>query len=227
MRRLVSLSLIAAGVALLGDAALTVVWQEPLSAVRADVDQRRLKRALGTLAVAPPPRAEPVVAPLRRRAIAGAARALGARAGRGQPVAVLRAAAIDLDVAVVMGSRLDLLRRGPGFIDGTPLPGRPGSAAIAGHRTTYGAPFRRLDDLRRGDVVSVALPYATFVYAVADTRIVGPRDVSVLARAGDDRLVLSACHPLFSAARRIVVVARLVSVGQPARSLKRDGVFVR
>ena len=157
----------------------------------------------------------------------GAARALGARAGRGQPVAVLRAAAIDLDVAVVMGSRLDLLRRGPGFIDGTPLPGRPGSAAIAGHRTTYGAPFRRLDDLRRGDVVSVALPYATFVYAVADTRIVGPRDVSVLARAGDDRLVLSACHPLFSAARRIVVVARLVSVGQPARSLKRDGVFVR
>lgn len=221
MRRLASAALIVAGLALLGDAALTLVWKEPVSAVRAGADQRRLKRELGPVSRPTPPRAA-MATRVDRRHAAAAARALGDRARPGQAIAGLRAPAIGLDVAVVLGSRPDLLRRAPGFIDGTPLPGRPGSAAIAGHRTTHGAPFRHLDGLRRGDAVTVALPYASFRYAVEGTRIVDPGAVDVLRRVGHDRLVLSACHPLYSSARRIVVLARLVAVGQPARTLKRD-----
>ena len=122
---------------------------------------------------------------------------------------------------VVRGTAPDDLREGPGLLDGTPLPGQGGTTAVAGHRTTYGAPFRRLDALRRGDAMTMRLPYGTFHYAVEGRRIVAPSDLSVLRRVGHDRLVLSACHPLFSAARRIVVVARLVRVGQSARALNR------
>ena len=107
------------------------------------------------------------------------------------------------------GTNPDDLRHGPGAYDDAPLPGAPGTAAIAGHRTTYGAPFRHLDKLEAGDPVTVELPYATFTYRVEGSRIVKPSDLAVLRRTGYDRLVLSACHPLFSAAKRIVVFARL------------------
>ena len=82
--------------------------------------------------------------------------------------------------------------------------------AIAGHRTTYGAPFRRLDRLGRGDRIELRMPYGTFVYRVEQRRIVAPTALWVTRRAGYDRLILSACHPLYSAAKRIVVFARLV-----------------
>jgi sortase A len=80
---------------------------------------------------------------------------------------------------------------------------------IAGHRTTYGAPFRRIDRLRRGDAIRVVMPYGTFTYRVERRRIVAPTAVWVTDRVGYDRLILSACHPLYSAAQRIVVFARL------------------
>jgi sortase A len=102
------------------------------------------------------------------------------------------------------------LRKGPGIYEQTPFPGVPGTVAMAGHRTTYLAPFRHLDRLRRGDPITVEMPYAAFSYKVEATRIVRPDAFWILRRAGDDRLVLSACHPLFSAAKRIVVFARLV-----------------
>jgi LPXTG-site transpeptidase (sortase) family protein len=139
----------------------------------------------------------------------------------GQAIAELSIPRIGLRTVVVRGAAPEDLREGPGLLDGTPLPGQGGTTAVAGHRTTYGAPFRRLDALRRGDAMSMRLPYGTFHYAVEGRRIVAPTDLSVLRRVGHDRLVLSACHPLFSAARRIVVVARLVRVGQSARPLNR------
>jgi sortase A len=103
------------------------------------------------------------------------------------------------------------LRSGPGHYLGTALPGQPGTVGIAGHRTTYGAPFRHIDALRRGDAIDVTMPYGNFVYRVEGTRIVGPQDVSSLRAVGRQRLVLTACHPLYSAAQRIVVLARLES----------------
>ena len=109
---------------------------------------------------------------------------------------------------VVEGTDAGDLRAGPGHFADTPLPGRRGTVAIAGHRTTYGAPFRRLDELGRGDRIELRMPYGRFTYEVEHTRIVDPGDLSVIDRAGHDRLVLTACHPLYSAAERIVVFAR-------------------
>ena len=91
------------------------------------------------------------------------------------------------------------------------MPGARGTVAIAGHRTTYGAHFRRLGELRRGDRIELAMPYGRFVYRVERTRVVPPTATWVTRRVSYDRLVLTACHPLWSAAERIVVFARPVA----------------
>ena len=118
--------------------------------------------------------------------------------------------AIGVSSVVVAGTGASSLRLGPGHYPGTPLPGARGTVAIAGHRTTYGAPFRHLDELARGDRVELRMPYGTFVYRVEQRRIVPPTALWVTRRASYDRLILSACHPLYSAAKRIVVFARLI-----------------
>ena len=215
MRRALGTALVVAGLLVLADAAATLAWQEPLSAWRAARAQHHLAAQLHALELSAP-----------RHAADGArlaidARALGRSRRDGQALAELRIARIGLRAVVVRGTAPDDLREGPGLLDGTPLPGEHGTTAIAGHRTTYGAPFRHLDALRRGDTIGLRLPYGSFRYAVEATRIVDPGDLSVLRRVEHDRLVLSACHPLFSAARRIVVLARLVGVGQLATSLNR------
>jgi sortase A len=138
------------------------------------------------------------------------ARSLKRTAGRGDAVGRIEIPRIGASYVVVKGTDAGSLRKGPGVYDQTGLPGAPGTVAIAGHRTTYRAPFRRVDDLRQGDRISVEMPYGRFVYAVELTRIVPPTEVSVIRRTSYDRLVLSACHPLYSAAKRIVVFARLV-----------------
>jgi sortase A len=153
------------------------------------------------------------------------ARRLAGRVDDGDAIGRLRVPRLDLDAVVVKGSSPAPLRKGPGTFDDAPLPGARGTAAIAGHRTTYGAPFRDIDALRRGDPVSVTMPYATIRYRVEGHRIVEPDDLSVLRRVGHDRLILSACHPRFSAEQRIIVFARVervlpVSLGRSASLLK-------
>lgn len=117
---------------------------------------------------------------------------------------------------VVEGVDLRDLRRGPGHYPGTAAPGQAGNAAFSGHRTTYGAPFYHLDDLRPGDEVHVVdRDQREWVYEVVEQRIVGPRDVWVI---GDDpldtgrpMLTLTTCHPRFSAQQRLIVFAELRS----------------
>ena len=217
MRRALAAVLMLAGVLALADAALTLVWQEPVSALAAHRAQPRLRAELRALTIAMP---APSGAQ-RRAASAASARALRARTRDGDAVARLRIPRLGLDAVVVRGTRPDDLEEAPGLFDAARLPGEPGTALIAGHRTTYGAPFRHIDRLRRGDRITVAMPYGTFRYAVEGTRIVDPADLRALRTVGHARLVLSACHPLYSAARRIVVYAGQVGVGQPARALKR------
>jgi sortase A len=212
--RALSTTLIVAGMLLLANAGLTVAWQEPVSAAYALIVQARLSDELRTLDLARP--GARALAALRaleddRRRMAFLARLLRREADRGRAVGRIRIARIGADTVVVNGTDASSLRRGPGLYDETPLPGAPGTNAIAGHRTTYGAPFRRIDKLRRGDEVVVEMPYGRFTYAVERTRIVPPTRVSVIKRVSYDRLVLSACHPLYSAAKRIVVFARLVA----------------
>ncbi|HUR87098.1 MAG TPA: class E sortase [Solirubrobacteraceae bacterium] len=212
--RALSTVLIIAGVLMLGDAALTVAWQEPASALYASLVQNRLGDDLRELELARPSEVE--LAALRalateRRRMTFLARVLRRTAERGAAVGRIKIPKIDASFVVVNGTDTSSLRKGPGIYDEVPFPGAPGTAAIAGHRTTYLAPFRKIDKLKRGDAITVEMPYGRFTYDVERTEIVAPTEVSVIKRVSFDRLVLSACHPLYSAAKRVVVFARLVS----------------
>jgi len=207
--------LIAAGALVLADAAATLLWQEPLTALQTSVRQHGLRGDLRRLEAGGPTRLEARtlagVGDADRR-IALLARSLQRRTAPGDAIGRLKIPRLGADFVMVKGAVPSDLRKGPGTFDDTPLPGVGGTTAIAGHRTTYLAPFRHLDDLGRGDRITVEMPYGTFTYRVQRTRIVSPDTLSLLRDVGYDRLVLSACHPLFSAAQRIVVVARLTQV---------------
>jgi sortase A len=180
------------GVLLLADAGLTLAWQEPISALMADRQQTELKRKFRD----PPPRV------LRRKPLEGDA------------IARIELPTIDKSAYVVQGTDMGTLRKGPGHYPETPLPGEGGTVGIAGHRTTYGAPFRNIDDLKRGDPIRVAMPDGTFYYRVEENKIVDNDDTSVKRKVGYDRLLLSACHPLHSAAQRVIIFAKLVRRGR-------------
>jgi sortase A len=118
---------------------------------------------------------------------------------------------IGVDKYVVQGTSDDDLRRGPGHYPGTVLPGQKGNAAIAGHRTTYGAPFFKLNELHVGDLIDVTdLQGRRWVYTVSQPPlVVNPSDVAVLDPTPFAQLTLTTCNPRFSATSRLIVVARL------------------
>jgi sortase A len=134
----------------------------------------------------------------------------------GGAVARIRIPAIDVDKIVVEGVGLSDLKKGPGHYPDSPLPGQPGNAAIAGHRTTYGAPFNRIDELQPGDEILVTTQQGAFRYEVTEQKIVTPDQTEVLNDFEDNRLTLTACHPKYSARQRIVVVSKLVGPAAPA-----------
>jgi len=215
MRRYVrplSAVLVVVGALLVLDAVVTLVWQEPVSALYARLQQGRLDDRLAQLEGREPTQVDRKVlsrlGTLDRR-LAYAARALNRRTRDGQPLGRIRMRSIGVSSVVVAGTDTSSLRLGPGHYPGTPLPGARGTVAIAGHRTTYGAPFRRLDKLARGDRIELEMPYGTFTYAVDRRRIVLPTATWVTRRVSHDQLILSACHPIYSAAKRIVIFARL------------------
>jgi sortase A len=140
----------------------------------------------------------------------------------GEATARIQIPAIGVDKIVVEGISLADLKKGPGHYPTTPLPGQEGNAAIAGHRTTYGAPFNRIDELKPGDEVIVTTIQGEFTYEVTETLIVGPKDVEVLEDKGDNRLTLSACHPKYSARERIIVVSQLAPDEQPFKRPARS-----
>jgi sortase A len=205
--------LLMAGILLLADALSTLVWQEPVSALYSRMQQGQLDDRLAQLEHTPPDaREKRLLARMRKpsQRLAYRARALDRRVKSGDPLGRIRMASIGVSTVLVAGTNAGSLRRGPGHYPDTPLPGAAGTVAVAGHRTTYGAPFRRLDRLAVGDRIEMRMPYGRFVYRVERTRIVRPTATWVTNRVGYDRLILSACHPLYSAAKRIVVFARLI-----------------
>jgi sortase A len=211
--RALSTVLIISGTLLIGDAAATVTWQEPLSAFLGQLNQNKVSSQLKHLeAKGLTPIEQRVIQKLpdRTKRIAFLARSLKRRAPDGQGIGRIRIPKIGVSYVVVKGTSVGDLRKGPGAYPQTPLPGAPGTVAFAGHRTTYGAPFRHIDRLRRGDPITVTMPYGRFTYSVERRRIVDPNAIWVIDRVGYSRLVLTACHPLYSAAQRIVVFARLV-----------------
>jgi len=142
----------------------------------------------------------------------------------GEPVGIISIDRIDLQRVIVEGVSKADLKKGPGHYPGTPLPGQAGNSAVAGHRTTYGAPFNRIDELIPGDEILVTTPQGAFTYVVipapGETEqawyVVSPSQVEVLADVGDNRLTLTACHPEYSAKQRIIVHAVLETAPAPA-----------
>ncbi|HEY7075660.1 MAG TPA: class E sortase [Solirubrobacteraceae bacterium] len=192
----------------------TLVWQEPLSALYAHFQQRQLSHELDALdhaVLTAPERRALARLPDPRRRLAFAARAFARRTEAGDPLGRLRIPRIGVSAVVVEGTATDDLRKGPGHYPATPLPGEPGTVGVAGHRTTYGAWFRHIDRLRPGDAVELTMPYGRFTYRVERTRIVAPTALWVTRGVAYDRIILSACNPLYSAAQRIVVFARLAA----------------
>jgi sortase A len=107
------------------------------------------------------------------------------------------------------------LTKGPGHYSITSWPGLGKTTAIAGHRTTWSAPFRYINTLKDGDAITLRMPYGTFTYRVTRHEIVKNDDWAIIRNVGYDQLVLSACHPLYSASHRYVIFARLASVQVP------------
>jgi sortase A len=125
----------------------------------------------------------------------------------GDPIARIEIPGIGVNDIVVAGVGVRDLQKGPGHFPDTPLPGQLGNAAIAGHRTTYGQPFRNVDKLRAGDEIVVTTLAGRFVYRVTGTQIVSPSDYQVVATTRPDvaEITLVSCHPVWSAAQRIIV----------------------
>ena len=206
--RFVASVLMTSGVLLLADAGLTLAWQEPVSSFLAARLQAQLEDELEDQA-ALTERDKDAVMDIRdvRRRIRRLAQLQKARTDEGDPIGRIKFR--SRDYVIVEGDDTESLRKGPGHYPWTEWPGEGKTVGIAGHRTTYGAPFRTLDQLDRGDEVVLEMPYARLTYRVAREDIVPPSATWVTRDAREERLVLSACHPLYSAAKRIVIFARL------------------
>jgi len=138
------------------------------------------------------------------------------RVAAGKPLAVLDIPKIRLDHKVVVeGVGRDELRKGPGHVPSTVLPGQDGTFGVSGHRTTYGAPFYRLNELAKGDTITVVTREAVYTYTVTRTAIVRPTDTQVLNNVtGPDgkpkaTITLTTCHPRYSARQRLIVFGDL------------------
>ncbi len=215
----VGTALIVIGVVVLAYAAAVLLWRDPVTDVYARWQQGQLAGELETMVVeyrkkAPPtaPRSEP-----QREAVAAVARRFEGSLELGQPLGRIAIPKLGRDDVFLHGTRWRQdLSRGPGHYPETSLPGLGKTVAIAGHRTTFGAPFRRIDELERGDPIRLELPYGTFAYRVVGREIVDSDDWSIIRERGFETLVLSACYPLYSSSQRIVVYGRLVRVRPPA-----------
>lgn len=224
--RIIATTLITAGLVIAADVGLTLIWEEPLSNLYASVKQGQAEDDLKDLeqafpdaesfaAAANADNLEDRVAILADRFEASPSVQTGKGIGR------IEIPDINVEATVVEGTDTASLQKGPGHYtrsddeqthengDGSAFPGQGKTVGIAGHRTTYGAWFNRLDDLKPGDEIALDMPYARFTYKVQKIDIVDPNKIEVVQNVGYERLVLSACHPLYSAAQRIIAFAKL------------------
>jgi len=127
----------------------------------------------------------------------------------GEAFGTIEIPAIDLKGIIYEGTEKPILKNGPGHIVGTAIPGRVGTCVISGHRTTYGAPFNKLDELLSGDEITIETNYGEFTYILSEIKIVEPTDVYILEPTLYPSLILTACHPKYSAAQRLIAFAYL------------------
>lgn len=197
---------------ILADAGATLAWQEPVSSFfgsirqdkaeeQLDQTEQRFAKLLDSKAVRD---AEGLEA--KARVLANI---YEDRLKTGEGMGRIQIPEIDANFVIVHGTDTASLQRGPGHYPETSIPGQGKTIGIAGHRTTYLAPFRKINDLDKRDDIQIKMPYATFIYKVEKSEIVTPDRTDVVDDIGRERLVLTACHPLYSAAQRYVIFARL------------------
>ena len=198
----------------MADVAATLLWKEPVSAAYAALRQNAADSDLEK--VAESFRADVTFPPSSSGDSAVQAKKLAGqfadRIENGTPIGRIRAESAGIDFVVIEGTETEDLERGPGHYPDTALPGEGSTIGIAGHRTTYGAPFRNLDKIDPGDEIELEMPYGTFTYESEKSEVVDPTEVGVVRDIGRERLVLTACHPVYSAAQRYVVFARLTDI---------------
>lgn len=208
--RIISTALITAGLVVLADAATTLLWQEPVSAAYTSLQQGKASGELDDLEAE---FATGDLGGLSLAADAAQARVLAERFSRqiddGDAIGRVKIPDIGLETVFFEGTDTATLQHGPGHYKVTPLPGESGSVAIAGHRTTYLAPFRKINEIDDGDEIRIEMPYGAFSYVVEKHEIVDPQDTHIINPVGYDRLILTACHPLYSAAQRWAIFAKL------------------
>jgi sortase A len=218
MRHRLGTLLLVIGIAVLAWTATVYLWKDPFTTAYTAYEQRRLASNLDEQFESFAPRRQPVSRPVspgkpkpRHDDVSRDARRFRLASDDGDAIARMRIPKLGLNLVVVNGTETSDLRRGPGRHLDTFMPGEGRLVYVAGHRTTYGAPFSNIDRLKPGDVISVELPYATVEYRVQSHRIVDDNDLSVLESRGREELVLQACHPRFFASQRYLVYARPVS----------------
>jgi len=214
MRRRIGTILIVGGVLVLAYAAAVFFWRDPITDVYNRYQQHRLSDQLEQQFEAWRPLEDPGPSlAARTDAIAREAARFQRSVRLGQALGRIEIPRLGVDTVFVQGTRwAQDLSRGPGHYERTSFPGLGKTVGIAGHRTTFGAPFRRIDNLAAGDAVLLELPYGTFRYRVFDHEVVDSDDWSVVRNRGFDTVMLSACHPLYSASQRWIVYGRLVEV---------------
>jgi sortase A len=209
------LGLVAIALGVLGIVWVVVVWQwqDPFTALYTAHEQHKLTTRYEKRVATywPPARAHSSIA-AERRAIAIDARRYRLALVPGDPVGRLRVPRLGLSKIVVDGTDESELEKGPGRYLGSFVPGEGQLVYVAGHRTTYGAPFAHIERLRPGDRITFEVPYGTFVYEVRRHVIVKSDDLSVLRSHGREVLALQACHPRFFATHRYIAYAAPVRV---------------
>jgi sortase A len=218
MRHRIGTFLLVVGIGVLAWAATVYFWKDPFTTAYTAYEQRRLESKLNEQFASYEPLRTPVAArpgkpkPPAHDDVRREARRFRLASDEGDAIARLKIPELGLSAVVVNGTGVGDLRRGPGRHLESYMPGERELVYIAGHRTTYGAPFGSINELHPGDEITVELPYATLVYRVTGHRIVDDNDVSVLKSHHREELVLQACHPRFFASQRYLVYARPISV---------------
>src|SRR5947208_7462544 len=206
--RIVGTLMVVAGVLTFAWAVLVWQWQDPFTALYTHWQQHGLAKTLDReFAAFRPAPAERSNLIAERHAIAGDAAQFRRDAKRGQAIGRIVIGRIGLRMVLVNGTDHDSLKKGPGRDLRSSMPGENRLVYIAGHRTTYLAPFSHIDDIRNGDYIRLEMPYATFVYRATGHRVVAATDLSVLRSPDHEQLELQACHPRFFATHRYIVYA--------------------
>jgi sortase A len=204
--------LVVAGVLTLAWVVVVWQWQDPFTALYTHWQQQKLAHTYERRAAAFRPKATAGDLASIRAGLADDARVYARTLHRGDPVGRIVIGRIGLHMIVVQGTDHDTLKKGPGHYLESGLPGEGRLIYIAGHRTTYLAPFSSINDIRVGDYIRLQVPYGTFTYRVFRHYVVSDDDVAVLKSTGREILRLQACHPRFFATHRYIVDARLASV---------------